>query len=167
VARSRMAWVAGVALGALVLAYAACTAPPSNADKLHLAAATADFRALGIDQQIAVREDGRRTPQSSDYFEWWYFHGLLDDGTVVVVWFGDNWLYGTHKRAVDIELTSPGKPTRHIMRTFDALGMFASDYADIRIGPHGFKGDLQDYAIHVVDAGETGGSVSDRAIEIG
>src|SRR5713101_8425935 len=32
------------------------------------------------------------------------FDGLFDDGTVVVVLFGDNWLYyGSHKRVVNIE----------------------------------------------------------------
>src|ERR1700689_491628 len=100
-----------VPLGALPMGYGSHAAPMSNDAKLHLAAAPDDFKALGIGKEIEVREDGRRTPISSDYFEWWYFDGLLDDGTVVVVWFGDNWLYGSHKRAVNIELTPPGKPT--------------------------------------------------------
>jgi hypothetical protein len=146
----------GVALGALVLANSSHAAPKSNDATLHLAAAPEDFKALGIGKEIEVREDGRRTPKSSDYFEWWYFDGLLDDGTVVVVWFGDNWLYGSQKRAVNIELTPPGKPTRRVMRSFDDPGAFATDQANIQIGPHNFKGNLQTYAIHV-DAAETGG----------
>jgi hypothetical protein len=146
----------GAALGALVLACGSCAAPISDDARLHLAADPQDYKALGLGKEIAVREDGRRTPRSSDYFEWWYFDGLLDDGTVVVVWFGDNWFYGTHKRAVDIELTPPGKPTRRIMRTFDAPGVFSADRADIEIGPDSFKGDLQTYTIHV-DAADTGG----------
>ena len=109
----------GVALGALAVAFGPCEAPASNDAKLHLAAAPEDFKALGIGKEIEVREDGRRTPKSSDYFEWWYFDGLFGDGTVFVVWFGDNWLYGSHKRALNIDLTPPGKPTRHIVRTFD------------------------------------------------
>jgi hypothetical protein len=144
----------GIALGALSVA---CTpAPISDDAKLHLATSLEDFKALGLQKDIAVREDGRRTPQSPEYFEWWYFDGLLDDGTVVVVWFGDNWFYGSHKRAVDIELTPRGKPTRRIMRTFDIPGAFSRDQANIQIGPHSFKGDLQTYTIHV-DATETGG----------
>jgi hypothetical protein len=146
----------GVALGALAVAWGACAAPISNDAKLHLAAAPEDFKALGIGKEIEVREDGRRTPRSSDYFEWWYFDGLLDDGTVAVVWFGDNWFYGSHKRAVVIELTPPGKPTRRVMRTFDDPGAFSSDHANVQIGPHSFQGDLETYAIHV-DAGETDG----------
>jgi hypothetical protein len=153
---SRRFRLVAVALGAIAVAYGAYAAPISDDAKLHLAAAPDDFKALGIGKEIEVREDGRRTPISSDYFEWWYFDGLLDDGTVVVVWFGDNWLYGSHKRAVNIELTPPGKPTRRIMRTFDDPGAFASDQANVQIGPHNFKGNLQAYAIHV-DATETGG----------
>src|SRR5258708_6197843 len=121
-ANSIRARLVGVALGALAVACGSSAAPISNDAKLHVAGAPEDFKALGIGKEIEVREDGRRTPQSSDYFEWWYFDGLLDDGTVVVVLFGDNWFYGSHKRAVNIDLTPPGKPTRHIVRTFDDPG---------------------------------------------
>jgi len=156
--RSRWVQWMGVAVGVIAVGLASCAeaAAPSGDQKLHLATTPADFAALGIGQQIAVREDGRRTTPSADTFEWWYFDGLLDDGTVVVVWFGDNWFYGSHKRAVSVELTTPGKPTRRIMRTFDEPGSFASDHADIKIGPHEFKGDLDTYSIHV-DPAETGG----------
>ena len=157
----KLGWVrvAGGTVCAIALAYALC-APPSRAradeQALHLAAAPEDFAHFGLGKAIEVREDGRRTPQTPKYFEWWYFDGLLDDGTIVVVWFGDNWLYGSHKRAVDIELTPPGKATRRIMRTFDEPGRFSSDHADIAIGPHRFEGNLKSYTIHV-DAKETGG----------
>jgi hypothetical protein len=80
----------------------------------------------------------------------------LDDGTVVVVWFGDNWLYGSHKRTVTLELTPPGKPTQRVMRNFDAPGSFATDSADIRIGPNCFAGNLDTYRIHV-DPADAGG----------
>lgn len=146
----------GVAVGAMAVGLASIAgAAPSDDLKLHLATTPADFAALGIGEKIAVREDGRRTPRSADTFEWWYFDGLMDDGTVLVVWFGDNWIYGSHKRAVSIELTPPGKPTRRAMRTFDEPGSFSSDRADIRIGPHRFEGDLDTYSIHV-DPAETG-----------
>jgi hypothetical protein len=148
--------LAASVLVALALTCTACTTSASNVAKLHLATSPEDFKTLGIGKDIAVREDGRRTPQSPEYFEWWYFDGLLDDGTVMVVWFGDNWFYGTHKRTVSIEFTAPGKATRRIMRTFDTPGAFSKDQADIQIGPHRFKGDLQTYTIHV-DAADTGG----------
>jgi hypothetical protein len=147
----------GVAVGAIAVGQTACAEAAASGDqRLHLAAAPADFAALGIGQKIAVREDGRRTPRSADTFEWWYFDGLMDDGTVLVVWFGDNWFYGSHKRAVSFELTPPGKPTRRVMRIFEEPGAFSSDRAEIEIGPHQFKGDLDTYSIHV-DPAETGG----------
>ena len=103
---SRWARFMGVAVGVIAAGLASCAeAPSSDGQKLHVAASPADFAALGIGQKIAIWEDGRRTPKSADTFEWWYFDGLLDDGTVVVVWFGDNWFYGSHNRAVTIELT--------------------------------------------------------------
>ena len=155
---SRWVRFMGVAVGAMAMGLASLAGAASSADdqKLHLATAPADFAALGLGQKIAIREDGRRTQSSADTFEWWYFDGLMDDGTVLVVWFGDNWFYGSHKRAVSIELTPPGKPTRRVMRTFDAPGSFSSNRADIKIGPHRFTGDLDTYAIHV-DPAETGG----------
>jgi len=154
---SRWARYIGVAVGAIAVGLAWCAEAASSDDqKLHVAAAPSDFTALGIGQKIAVWEDGRRTPKSADTFEWWYFDGLLDDGTVVVVWFGDNWFFGSHKRAVTIELTPPGKPTRRVMREFEEPGSFSSDSANVEIGPHQFKGDLDTYSIHV-DPAETGG----------
>jgi len=147
----------GAAAGAITVGLAShAEATSSDDQKLHLAAASADFAALGLGPTIAVWEDGRRTKSSTDTFEWWYFDGLLDDGTVVVVVFGDNWGYGSHKRSVSLELTPPGKPTRRVSRTFDDPGSFATDHADIKIGPHEFKGDLDTYSIHV-DPAETGG----------
>src|SRR5713226_6878232 len=45
----------------------------------------------------------------------------------------------------NIDLTPPSKPTRHIVRTFDDPGAFSRDHADVQIGPHSFKGDLETY----------------------
>jgi hypothetical protein len=154
-AMNRVRWVAV----ALCVALAACSTAPtavSEGERLHFQTTPADYAALGIGDTIVPREDGRRTTPSPENFEWWYFDGLLDDGTVIVVWFGDNWFYGSHQRAVNIELTLPGQTTRRIRRTFDEPGAFSTTSADIAIGPHTFKGDLDTYTIHV-DADETGG----------
>jgi DNA-binding beta-propeller fold protein YncE len=163
---SRWARFAGVAVVAIAVGLASCAVAPSSDDqKLHVAATPADFTALGIGQKVAIWEDGRRTPKSANTFEWWYFDGLLDDGTVVVVWFGDNWFYGSHNRAVTIELTPPGKPTRRVMRTFEEAGSFSSDSADIKIGPHQFKGDLDTYFI-LVNPAETGGVGDANTVDV-
>jgi hypothetical protein len=120
---SRWARFMGVAVGAMAVGLVLRAEAASSEDqRLHVAAAPADYATLGIGQKIAIWEDGRRTPKSADTFEWWYFDGLLDDGTVVVVWFGDNWFFGSHNRAVTMELTPPGKPTRRVMRQFEEPG---------------------------------------------
>src|SRR5260370_36954805 len=91
VANSSGARLMGVALGALAVACGSCApgpgpsnrnsaAPISNDAKLHLAAAREDFKALGIGKEIEVREERRRTPQSSDDFEGWDFVGGVVDG---------------------------------------------------------------------------------------
>ena len=150
-----MKWLAA----ALAIGLAACSTAPtavSEGERLHFQTSPAEYAALGLSRTIVPREDGRRTTASPENFEWWYFDGLLDDGTVLVIWFGDNWFYGSQRRAVNIELTLPGQKTRRIMRTFDEPGVFSTAGADIAIGPHTFKGDLDTYTLHV-DAVETGG----------
>ncbi|MDB5874805.1 MAG: hypothetical protein JWQ07_4247 [Ramlibacter sp.] len=151
---------------ALSIAVTACSNAPatvSGDERLHFQASPAHYAALGLTDTIVPREDGRRTVPGPENFEWWYLDGLLDDGTVIVVWFGDNWFYGSHKRAVNIELTVPGQPTRRVRRTFDEPGSFSTSGADVKIGPHTFKGDLDTYHIHV-DANETGGLGGDLVL---
>jgi hypothetical protein len=72
----------GLAAGAVAVGVASCAEAVSSVDReRHLATTPADFAALGIGPNIAVREDGRRTTQSAETFEWRYFAGLLDDGS--------------------------------------------------------------------------------------
>lgn len=63
-----------------------------NENLLRIESSPTDYARRGINPStIEPAEDGRRTPLSGEYFEWWYFDALLDDGTVVVVTFADNW----------------------------------------------------------------------------
>lgn len=152
---------------ALFFALTACSTDPvtvSESEKLHFQTTPADYAALGLNDVIEPREDGRRTVTSHENFEWWYFDALLDDGTVLVVWFGDNWIYGSHKRTVSIELTVPGRETRAIRRSFDEPGSFSTTSANVVIGPHTFRGNLDTYSIHV-DANDTGGLGCDLLLQ--
>jgi hypothetical protein len=68
---SRWVRFMGVTVGAMAMGLASyAEAASADAQKLHVAAAPADFAALGIGQTIAIWEDGRRSPQSADTFEW-------------------------------------------------------------------------------------------------
>jgi len=117
----------------------------------------ADYAALGIDRRVIVAsEDGRRANSDSRHYEWWYFDGLLDDGSIVVAWFGNNWPFGIDAPAVSLEITPFDGRTRHWFGTYRGKGRFGTKEADVGIGPHSFSGDLADYRIFI-DPAATGG----------
>ena len=143
---------------------AACAALPAampgdegKAAAFRLLSADADFARLGIDRaEIKPWEDGRRSPQDKAYYEWWYFDGLLDDGTVIVAWLGDNWAYGSETRNVSLEITRPGSSTKKFQKAYKDPGSYSKEKADTHFGPHFFSGDLENYRIHI-DATDSGG----------
>ncbi|MBN2168302.1 MAG: hypothetical protein JW738_03580 [Actinobacteria bacterium] len=47
----------------------------------------ADYLALGIEKEPAIREDGMRTSGRSGSCEWWYFDAEYSDGTKIVIIF--------------------------------------------------------------------------------
>ena len=108
-----------------------------------------DFAELGLSERVEPWEDGRRTPLSADYFEWWYLDSVLNDGTIVVAWFGDNWTYGTRSRAVNLEITRPGERTRRTHWKFAEPGTFATDRCEVRIGPHALTEDHGSYRLRI------------------
>lgn len=154
-----LASVSSFALAAIAAALS-CASPPIPADSpraLRIMDADADYVALGLSKDgVAAWEDGRRTPRSKECFEWWYFDGLLDDGTVIVAWLGDNWAFGTDTRNVSLEVTPPGQKTRAFYKAYAEPGSYSKERADTRFGPHSFSGDLERYRI-VVDAADAGG----------
>jgi hypothetical protein len=116
------------------------------------ASSDADYERLGlIRHEIKAWEDGARTDDRPDTYEWWYFDAHLDDGAKLVVVF------------LDKDLASPQKPLEPTIRlnldladgrsfeklvTFDpALWTSARDHADVRIGQNRFTGDLHTYRI--------------------
>lgn len=154
-------------LGLLVLTCVGCAHGPNTIapeEVLRFLDAPEDYERLGLTEHIAVTEDGRHTRPGSDEYEWWYLDGVADDGTVVVVWFGDNWLVGTHTRQVSIEVTAPGKPTRRALFSTKAAGEYAKEKADVHIAGHSFVGDLLNYEIKV-DAADTGGLGCDLTLK--
>lgn len=47
-----------------------------------------DFKRFGINpDKVEIWEDSRRDTDQPNHFEWWYFDGILDDDTAVVVQF--------------------------------------------------------------------------------
>ncbi|MBL9039879.1 MAG: hypothetical protein JNG84_15280 [Archangium sp.] len=123
-----------------------------------------DAAALKLGPVVSPVEDGRRRAPGTDEYEWWYLDGVADDGTVVVVWFGDNWLVGTHSRRVSIEVAPPGQPTRKGAYVTDDPGSFAAERADVHIGNNTFAGDLVRYRV-TVDAAQAQGLGCDLTLD--
>ncbi|MCP4500052.1 MAG: hypothetical protein GY822_08835 [Deltaproteobacteria bacterium] len=122
---------------------------------MKVANADADFRRHGLTQEVKAWEDGRRKTNEPEAYEWWYLDAVLDDGGVVVVWFGDNWLT-PNKRKISIEYTPAGGETRRETCITEEPGSFSTESADTRIGKSFFRGDLDDYRVYV-DSSENNG----------
>jgi Predicted secreted hydrolase len=133
-------------------------ASPRPGEELRVLSTDADFERLGLERDsIGAWEDGRRSPQDGRHYEWWYFDGLLDDGTVVVAWIGDNWGYGSGTRNVSLEITPPDGKTRRFYKAYRQKGRYATSQADVRVATHSFSGDLGSYHV-VIDPLESEGS---------
>jgi len=161
----RWAQFMGVAVGVIAAGLASCAvAPSSDGQKLHVAAAPADFATLGIGEKNP--RSGKMAgghPNPPILSSGGIFDGLLEMEPLWSCGLAIIGFYGSHDRAVTVELTTPGNPTRRVMRNFKEPGSFATDRADIKIGPHQFNGDLDTYFIHV-DPAETGGVGCDLAL---
>ena len=120
-----------------------------------------DYSNRGMTAEAVARwEDGYHTPKSGAEYEWWYFDGLLEDGTTVVVWFGNRWPPGEEGWRVNLEITPPKESGRPVItETFrQKIADFVSETeADVRVKKNIFKGDLDRYHI-VVDLESASGS---------
>ena len=115
-----------------------------------------DFKALGINaEMVEPWEDGRRNDDAAGNVEWWYFDAETEDGITVNVNFATN--------PPTMRSSQPGyKPFVFYNVQFadgtcetDVIPVDASDTAlgegkcDVRMGANYFRGDLQDYVLHI------------------
>jgi len=115
-----------------------------------------DYKKLGIDPKtIALWEDGMRTDGNKGNYEWWYFDTHLNDGSSVVIIFYTKSLMrpgNPLEPYVSVEINKPGAKTMfkeiHVSpKEFNA----SKEKCDVNIGGNYFRGDLQNYQIHVSD----------------
>ncbi|WP_431969849.1 lipocalin-like domain-containing protein [Nocardia sp. bgisy134] len=111
-------------------------------------------RANVVPGVVAPREDGLRTRAADGTFEWWYFDGHLEDGSVLTIEFHTKPPYMSPKAPLTpfvlltltradgsrLEKTYVGQPSE-----FSA----ATNTCDVRIGANIFRGDQRGYVIHV------------------
>ena len=98
---------------------------------------------------VSVWEDGMRTTGQRNEFEWWYFDGKLEDGSILVAYFwkvhfiADQYFIGFNYR-------DPQGNDFFKMKYFKKKNVsFSSDSCDVEFGNNHFKGNLESYSIKI------------------
>lgn len=111
------------------------------------------YKRLGLSKEVALWEDGCRTANIKNTFEWWYADFLLADGTkVVVVFYTKNIsiLSGGYKPYIQINVDfASGRQAAYQYRPKEGDFSFSKESCNAQIGKNFFKGDLKDYHIHL------------------
>ena len=98
-------------------------------------------------------EDGYRTAEQPDAFEWWYFDAEFDDGGNAVVTFNSSSLThpkGPLRPSLLLIMKSPeGKKVRMIPEFKAEELSSAAEGCDVRLGDNHVNGDLERYELHV------------------
>ncbi|MEW6554457.1 MAG: lipocalin-like domain-containing protein [Actinomycetota bacterium] len=101
---------------------------------------------------VEVWEDGYRTAEEKDAFEWWYFDAQFDNGSTAVVTFSTKphtKPKGPLAPIVLIMYRSPqGESVRYSPGYAPEELAASSEGCDVRIGPSWVKGDLASYELH-------------------
>lgn len=114
-----------------------------------------DFKKLGINpKQVELWEDGKREKSTPNHFEWWYFDGIMDDGTKIVVQFlskpGPYFKLNGDFPSVKFTITMPDGRKYHREPKYKAKETsMSTERCDLRYGKHTAVGDLHDYSIHM------------------
>lgn len=96
---------------------------------------------------VQLWEDGARTDDSKNQFEWWYFDAELDDGSLVVAYF-----YKVHflkdQFFIGFNYTSPQKEDFFRLKYFKSNEVsFQSDSCLVMMNKNLFAGNLNKYSI--------------------
>lgn len=112
----------------------------------------AELEREGLKPEVEVWEDGYRTRDHPEAFEWWYFDSQFEDGTTVVVDFT------TKAKSPNTPPVTPNVTTiikfadgtKHKIANDYKLEEFsaAADRCDVRMGPETLEGDLDNYKLH-------------------
>ena len=98
---------------------------------------------------VQLWEDGARTDDSKNQFEWWYFDAELDDGSLVVAYF-----YKVHflkdQYFIGFNYTSPEKEDFFRLKYFKKNEVsFQSDSCSVTMNQNSFSGNLESYNITI------------------
>lgn len=97
-------------------------------------------------------EDGYRTKDKPDTFEWWYFDAEFDDGSTAVVTYSSrpaNNPSGKLRPTLLLIMKSSEGEKARLSKEFEPGDFLASsEGCDVRIGPSSVMGDLDKYRLH-------------------
>jgi hypothetical protein len=97
-------------------------------------------------------EDGYRTSDKKDTFEWWYFDSEFEDGGKAVVVFNTSPLTqpkGPLRPSLLLIIKTPDGRSVRLTPEFKAEDLTAStDGCDVRLADNTVKGDLESYELH-------------------
>ena len=114
-----------------------------------------DYKKLGVKPgQVENWEDGRRDDSRPGSYEWWYFDAVLDDGTKIVIYYGDKFLNQVFEQGpfpyVELKVTLPDGTLFDEAESFKPSdGILAADHCDFKVGGHRLTGDLREYQVLV------------------
>src|SRR5262249_40407913 len=132
------------------------TTKTTTTEKAWLASSDSDFEKLGLKKgTVEIWEDGARTDGGKGSYEWWYFDGKLDDGSTLVIGFYTKLLTDIDKPLnplimVTIDYTDGSRIEKQIQYKAEDFSS-STEKCEVTIGPNYFRGDLENYEIHVED----------------
>ena len=114
-----------------------------------------DYRRFGLDpQKIEPWEDSRRSTPGANHWEWWYFDGIMDDGTAVVIQFfvkpAQEIRNENDVPAINFQITLPdGTHYNRLPHYAPERSSYGKEKRDVHFEESYFVGDLNEYDIHV------------------
>ena len=123
--------------------------------KIRLMDSDKDFKKWGVNpDSIETWEEQRRTDDSAGTWEWWYFDGIMDDGSKIVIQFftktneAVRGTVGAPNLAIKITTPAGVKYEEHQHFSLDEV-KYTDGKCDVRFGKSRFVGDFKDYEIYV------------------
>lgn len=114
-----------------------------------------DYKRFGLEiDKIAPWEDSRRSEIGPNCWEWWYFDGIMDDGTAIVIQFFVKPVQEIRNKkdvpAINFQITLPDGTHHSSLPVFTAeQSFYGKEKCDVHFGDSYFVGDLKEYDIFV------------------
>lgn len=122
-------------------------------EKIRLMDQPKDYKNLGIDQKyVSPKEDGRRDTSKANHNEVWYFDGIFNDGSKVVIGFRPRDPYAMGKDGdrpnLNLLITKPnGETIQDFIYADNSINTMSKDGLDIHFGENSASGDWKNFTV--------------------